>query len=65
MKGDSMGLDDLTNKAKDALNSDKGEEISDQGLDKASDAANNVTGGKFEDQINQGRDGADDKLGNE
>ena len=39
--------------------------ISDQGLDKASDAANNVTGGKFEDQINQGRDGADDKLGNE
>ncbi|MCU4298865.1 antitoxin [Brevibacterium permense] len=60
-----MGLDDLTNKAKDALNSDKGEEISDQGLDKASDAANNVTGGKFEDQINQGRDGADDKFGNE
>lgn len=60
-----MGLDDLTNKAKDALNSDKGEEISDQRLDKASDAANNVTGGKFEDQINQGRDGADDKLGNE
>lgn len=60
-----MGLDDLTNKAKDALSSDKGEEISDQGLDKASDAANNVTGGKFEDQINKGRDGADDKLGNE
>lgn len=60
-----MGLDDLTNKAKDASNSDKGEKISDQGLDKASDAANNVTGGKFEDQINQGRDGADDKLGNE
>lgn len=60
-----MGLDDLTNKAKDAMNSDKGEEITDQGLDKASDAANNVTGGKFEDQINKVRDGADDKLGNE
>jgi hypothetical protein len=65
MKGDSMGLDDLTNKAKDAMNSDKGEQISDQGLDKAADAANNVTGGKFEDQINKGRDSADDKLGNE
>ncbi|MFT9774037.1 antitoxin [Brevibacterium casei] len=52
-----MGFDDLTNKAKDAVNSDKGEEISDQGLDKASDAANNLSGGKFEDQINQGRSG--------
>lgn len=60
-----MGLDDLTNKATDAMNSDKGEEITDQGLDKASDAANNVTGGKFEDQINKGRDGADGKLGND
>lgn len=36
MKGDSVGFDDLTNKAKDALNSDKGEELSDQGLDGAS-----------------------------
>ncbi|GAA1866247.1 antitoxin [Brevibacterium marinum] len=60
-----MGLDDLTNKAKDAMNSEKGEEVSDQGLDKAADFANDKTGGKFEDQINQGRDGADDKLGNE
>jgi len=65
MKGDSMGFDDLTNKAKDAVNSDKGEEISDQGLDKASDAANNLSGGKFEDQINQGRDGADGAIGNQ
>ena len=60
-----MGLDDLTNKAKDAVNSDKGEEFSDQGLDKATDFANDKTGGKFEDQINQGRDGVDGKLGNE
>ncbi|AOP53010.1 MAG: antitoxin [Brevibacterium aurantiacum] len=60
-----MGLDDLTNKAKDAVNSEKGEEFSDQGLDKATDFANDKTGGKFEDQINQGRDGVDGKLGNE
>ena len=60
-----MGLDDLTNKAKDAMNSDKGEEISDQGLDKAADTANNATGGKFDDQINQGREGADGKFGND
>lgn len=65
MKGDSKGFDDLTNKAKDALNSDKGEELSDQGLDKGADAANNLSGGKFEDQINQGRDGADGAIGNE
>lgn len=60
-----MGLDDLTNKAKDAMNSDKGEEFSDQGLDKATDFANDKTGGKFEDQINKGRDGADGALGND
>lgn len=60
-----MGLDDLTNKAKDAVNSEKGEEFSDQGLDKATDFANDKTGGKFEDQINQGRDGVDGKLGND
>ena len=60
-----MGHDDLTNKAKDAVNSEKGEEFSDQGLDKATDFANDKTGGKFEDQINQGRDGVDGKLGNE
>lgn len=30
-----MGFDDLTNKAKDAVNSDKGEEISDQGIGRA------------------------------
>jgi hypothetical protein len=65
MKGDSMGLDDLTNKAKDAMNSDKGEEIRDQGLDKAADAANDATGGKFEDQINKGKDAIGDKFGDQ
>lgn len=60
-----MGLDDLTNKAKDAMKSDKGEEFSDKGLDKATDFANDKTGGKFDDQINKGRDGVDGKLGND
>ena len=44
-----MGIFD---KAKDALNSDKGEELTDKGLDKA-------------DQIDKARDAADGKLGNE
>ncbi|MFB9775278.1 antitoxin [Brevibacterium otitidis] len=60
-----MGLGDLGNKAKDAMNSDKGEQVSDQGLDKVADKASDMTGGKFDDQINQGRGQADKHLGNE
>lgn len=59
-----MGLDDLKNKASEALNSDKGEEISDQGLDKASEFAKEKSGGKFDDKIDSARDAADGKLGN-
>lgn len=61
--GDKAG--DLANKGKDALNSDKGEQISDKGLDGAADAANKVTGGKFEDKIQGGGDKADGALGND
>ena len=60
-----MGFGDMVNKGKDALNSDKGEEMSDNALDKAGDIANDKTGNKFGDQIQQGHDAADSQVGNE
>ncbi|MFX0537932.1 antitoxin [Ornithinimicrobium sp. Y1847] len=66
-----MGIFD---KAKDALtnNQDKiddaraqyGDKI-DQGIDRASQEANTRTGGKYEDQINQGADQVRDRIGSE
>ena len=57
-----MGLMD---KAKDALNSDKGEQISDQGLDKAGQVVDQKTGGTHDAQIEKGVTMADKKLGNQ
>lgn len=57
-----MGIFD---KAKDALNSDKGEEISDQGLDRAADAATEKFGDEHADKITGARDKADEHLGPE
>lgn len=68
------GLDDITNKAKEfldsdnvknALKSEQAEDISDKLLDGVADAANKITGGKFEDQITGARDAADKAVGNE
>ena len=56
-----MGFDDLAGKASDALNSEKGEQVSDQGLDKASEFAEDK--GLGADKVEQGRDFADDKIG--
>ncbi|HEY0247861.1 MAG TPA: antitoxin [Gryllotalpicola sp.] len=56
---------DLVDKAKDALNTDQGEQISDGALDKAQGLASKLTGGKFDDQLRSGRDTADGALGNE
>ena len=55
----------LVDKAKDALHSDKAEEVSDQGIDKAKDAASEKTGGKYDDKIDKAGDEADKKIGNE
>ena len=55
-----MGLMD---KAKDALNSDKGEQVSDQALDKGEQFADQKTGGKHASQIDKGRDLADERIG--
>lgn len=57
-----MGVFD---KAKDALNSDKAEQVTDQGLDKAADAAKDQLGEDKHDKVDQVRDAADKKLGNE
>jgi hypothetical protein len=62
-KGTEMaGLGD---KAKDFLNSDKGEQASDKVLDKGEQLADEKTGGGHDAQIDKGRDLADGKLGNE
>ena len=55
----------MGDKAKDFLNSDKGEQVSDQGLDKAGQFADQKTGGTHDAQIDKGRDLADGKIGNE
>ena len=56
-----MGIFD---KAKDALNSDKGEQIFDKGLDKAAEVAEQKFGEDKADKIQQGRDKLDDQIGN-
>lgn len=60
-----MGLGDFADKAKDAVKSEKAEGVSDDVLDKGADFANDKTGGKFEDQVNQGRDAVDGQVGHE
>lgn len=56
-----MGFDDLTGKATDALNSEQGEQLSDQGLDKGAEFAESK--GLGADHVDQGREFADGKLG--
>jgi hypothetical protein len=69
-----MGIDDYTKKAqaflgsdqvKNALKSEQAEGASDKLLDSVADAAKKVTGGKFDSQIENARDGADKAVGNE
>ncbi|WP_166877021.1 Rv0909 family putative TA system antitoxin [Salinibacterium sp. ZJ450] len=69
-----MGLDDITKKAKDfldddkvkdALKSEKAEDVSDKILDGVADAAQKVTGGKFDEQIENAREQADKHVGDQ
>ncbi|MDO5031626.1 antitoxin [Corynebacterium sp.] len=55
-----MGIMD---KAKDALNSDKGEEATDKVLDKGAEAAKGKLGEDKADKIDAARDKADEALG--
>jgi len=54
----------LVDDAKNAADSDKGEKVSDAGIDKAEDAASDKTGGDFDSKIDKAGDAADDKIGN-
>ncbi|HJG80471.1 MAG TPA: antitoxin [Brevibacterium senegalense] len=58
-----MGLGDLAGKAQDAMNSEQGQKVAGEGLDRAADAANNATGDKYSDQVDQGKDAVSDHLG--
>lgn len=60
-----MGLEDLGNAAKDALNNDDVKNKLSDGVDSAADFAKDKTGGKFDDQIDQGADAVQQKLGGE
>jgi MT0933-like antitoxin protein len=58
-----MDVGGWADKAKDALNSEQGEERSDQALDKAEQFADQKTGDKYDDQIDKARDMADQRIG--
>ncbi len=53
------------NKAKDSLNSDKAEQLSDQGLEKGSDFAKSKAGDDKHEKIDSTRENLDKKIGNE
>lgn len=56
-------LGGLGDKAKDLASSEKGEQVTDKGLDSAGDAADSATGGKFDQQTDAARDAADGHVG--
>jgi MT0933-like antitoxin protein len=58
-----MDVGGWADKAKDALNSEQGEERSDQALDKAEQFADQKTGDKYDTQIDKARDMADERIG--
>ncbi|SDO27938.1 MT0933-like antitoxin protein [Microbacterium sp. ru370.1] len=53
----------LGDKAKDAVNGEQGEQTSDAAIEKAGDAADSVSGGKFDDKIDAGEEAVDSKVG--
>jgi hypothetical protein len=53
----------MADKAKNALNSEKGEQGSDKALDKAEQFADQKTGGQHDQQIDKARDMADQRIG--
>ncbi|KTR54395.1 antitoxin [Curtobacterium oceanosedimentum] len=68
------GFDDITKKAQeflkdgkvqDALKSEKAEDVSDKVLGGVADAVKKATGGKYDDKIDNARDAADERIGND
>jgi hypothetical protein len=60
-----VGIGDFTEKGKDFLGSEKGEQMSDDALKKGSDLASDKTGGKYDEHLDKGTDAADERIGNE
>ena len=58
-----MDLGGLGDKAKKALDSEKGEKTSDSALEKGEQFADDRTGGKFDGQTDKAGDLADQRLG--
>ena len=58
-----MDLGGLADKAKNALDSEQGEQRSDQALDKAEQLVDDKTGGKFDQQTDKVGDMADQRIG--
>ncbi|HEY8319420.1 MAG TPA: Rv0909 family putative TA system antitoxin [Amnibacterium sp.] len=54
---------DFGDMAKNALNSDKGEEFSDEALRRGGDEADKATGGSHTKQIDEAEQAADGKIG--
>jgi len=58
-----MDIGGLGDKMKNALDSEQGEQRSDQALDKAEQFVDEKTGGKFDQQTDKAGDLADERLG--
>lgn len=58
-----MDPGDMKDKASQFLDSDKGEQLSDQGLEKAEQFADQRTGGEHSEQIQKGEQFADEHIG--
>jgi MT0933-like antitoxin protein len=58
-----MDVGGLADKAKNALNSEQGEQRSDQALEKAEQFADEKTGGKYDEQTDKAGDLADQHIG--
>ncbi|MGY1644131.1 antitoxin [Geodermatophilus sp. SYSU D00703] len=58
-----MDVGGLADKAKNALDSQQGEQRSDQALDKAEQFADERTGGRFDAQTDKAGDLADQRIG--
>ena len=58
-----MDIGGLGDKVKNALDSEQGEQRSDQALDKAEQFADEKTGGKYDQQIDKAGDVADQRIG--
>ncbi|QNE45392.1 antitoxin (plasmid) [Frigoribacterium sp. NBH87] len=55
----------LLDSAKDALNGEQGEKITDSAISKGEETASSKTGGKFDDRIDATGNAADKKIGND